>query len=95
MLHQDEVDLLKTVILFLTSSPTHLHLESQRRLIFSVKWHSVLSKLTSCFVSLAAAFYRLSDRWGARTSVCRLVGGQQEWVLCEGQQTLEFLIEGN
>lgn len=55
----------------------------------------MLSKLTSRIVSPVAIFCRLLAHWGAGLSVCRLVGGQQEWVLCVGQGMLESLIGGN
>lgn len=75
-LHQEEVDLLKTVILspHLPLPPSPLHL----------KRPSTLSKLTSSIVSPAGMFRRLSAHLGAELSVCRLAGGQQKWVLSEG-----------
>lgn len=84
--HQEEVELLKTVILFLRlpASPP-LHLERSRGLILCLKWLLTLSKLTSRFVSSDGVFRVLSAHLGAGLSVCRLVGGQQEWVLCERQ----------
>lgn len=89
LLHQEEVDLLKTVILFPRLPPSHPPTLASRGdgagLILCLKCLSMLSKLTSRIVSPAAMFCRLLAHSGAGLSVCRLVGGQQEWVLCEGQ----------
>lgn len=76
LLHQEEVDLLKTVILFPVSSPTlqSSRLERRGKLIFSMKWHSTLSKLTSHIVLQAGMFYGLLAHLGTRLSVCRVSG---------------------
>lgn len=80
LLHQEEVDLLKTVILFPRLPPRPpSHLERWRGLILCVKCLSTLSKLTSRIVSPAGAFRRPSARSGRRGLSARgLAGGQQE-----------------
>lgn len=96
LLHQEEVDLLKTVILFPRLPPTHPYISRD-----GAGWFSAWSASRRTRNLHHALFRRLAcfaGSWPIRVaglSVCRLVGGQQEWVLCAGQEMLEFLIEGN
>lgn len=94
LLHQEEVDLLKTVILFPfllqppSTPPPPLHLERRRgadSLSPEVPLHALQTYIAHCFDGRHVFCGALGPFGVAGLSVCRLVGGKQEWVACEGK----------